>query len=189
MVRGLSLLLMITILLLHLVIILDRALGGVSIQERFPSCRSFGVQIFQERKEAPNFYLTSLDGKVVCLTDLKGKPTVLIFWATWCETCRDELPVLEKFFYGKKEQMNVLLVTIDGERKKAAQKISREKSLTLPVLLVLKEKVLDHYGVRGWVPQIFFIDKEGFLLGKIMGPRDWGSPQAGICIREIFGLP
>ncbi|MGB9628668.1 MAG: TlpA family protein disulfide reductase [Thermodesulfobacteriota bacterium] len=167
----------------------DEAYSGSSTQVRFPSCRSFGVKIFQERKEAPNFSLTSLEGKLLCLNDLKGKPIVLVFWATWCETCMDELPAIEKFFSGKGEQMNALLVTIDGERKKAAQKIIREKNVTLPVLLVLKEKVMDHYGVRGWVPQIFFIDKEGFLVGKIMGPRDWSSPQAWSCIREIFDLP
>ncbi len=177
-------------LLLMIVMILpEGAYCGSPLQERVPSCRSFGVQIFQERREAPNFSLTSLEGKVVCLNDLRGKPVVLVFWATWCETCMDELPSLERFFSRRREQMQVLLVTIDGERKRAVQKIIREKGITFPVALILKEKVMDHYGVRGWVPQIFLIDKEGVLLGKIMGPRDWSSPQAGACIGEIFALP
>lgn len=187
--RSRSLLLMIRVVLPALLIIPGEAYTGSSLQENFPSCRSFGVQIFQEKKEAPNFSLTSLEGKVLCLNDLKGKPLVLVFWATWCETCMDELPALEKFFSGRKEQIHVLLVTIDGQRRRAVQKIIREKSVTLPVVLILKEKVMEHYGVKGWVPQIFLIDKEGFLVGKIMGPRDWSSPQGGACMREIFGLP
>ncbi len=182
-VRSLSLLLMVAMILP------GGAYCGSPLQERFPSCRSFGVQIFQERREAPNFILTSLEGKVICLNDLKGRPVVLIFWATWCETCMDELPSLEKFFSRRREQIQVLLVTIDGERRKAAQKIIREKGITLPVILILKEKVMDLYGVRGWVPQTFLIDKEGVLLGKITGPRDWSSPQAGACMGEIFALP
>jgi peroxiredoxin len=159
------------------------------IQEPFPSCGSMGIQIFKEKKEAPNFSLTSLDGRTICLNDLRGKPIILVFWATWCETCRDELPALEKFFSKRGDQLNVLLLAIDGERKRTVQKIIQEKMITLPVLLVLKEKVMDHYGVRGWVPQLFFIDKDGVLVGKILGPRDWKSPQAWSCLKEILNLP
>lgn len=180
---------MTTVVLFALWILLVKAYPGSPLQENFPSCRSFGVQIFQEKKEAPNFSLTSLEGKVLCLNDLKGKPVVLVFWATWCETCRDELPAFERFFSEKKEQMHVLLMTVDGERRRAAQKIIQEKGVTLPVVLIQKEKVMDHYGVRGWVPQIFLIDKEGFLVGKIMGPRNWNSPHGEACMREIFALP
>jgi peroxiredoxin len=82
----------------------------------------------------------------------------------------------------------LLLITIDGERKKAAQKIIEENKLTLPVLLLLKEKCMDQYGVRGWVPQTFLIDQEGMLVGKTVGQRDWSSPEAWSCLKEIFNL-
>lgn len=186
--KSLSFLLMTAMALSPWLILPGEAHCGSSLKERFPSCHSFGVQIFQDRREAPNFSITSIEGEVICLNDLKGKPIVLVFWATWCESCMGELSALEKFFSGKKDRINVLLVTIDGERKKAAQKIVREKGVTLPVVLIRKEKIMDHYGVRGWVPQIFLIDKDGFLVGKIMGPRDWSSPQAVACMGEIFGL-
>jgi hypothetical protein len=81
-----------------------------------------------------------------------------------------------------------LLITIDGERKKAVQKIVHENKVTLPVLLLLKEKCMDHYGVRGWVPQTFLVSREGILVGKIVGPRDWCSPEAWSCLRELFEL-
>jgi cytochrome oxidase Cu insertion factor (SCO1/SenC/PrrC family) len=48
-----------------------------------PSCNSFGIQRFQEKKQAPSFSLKSLDGKQVSLSDFKGKPVVIVFWATW----------------------------------------------------------------------------------------------------------
>jgi thiol-disulfide isomerase/thioredoxin len=153
-----------------------------------PSCNSFGVQRFQEKKEAPAFSLNSLDGKPIALSDFRGKPVLLIFWATWCTSCKEELPVLEKFSIGKRDQLVILLIVIDGERKRTAQKIVNENKITLPVLLLLKEKVMDHYMVRGWVPQTFLIDREGMLVGKIVGQRDWSSPEAWSCMKELFSL-
>jgi cytochrome oxidase Cu insertion factor (SCO1/SenC/PrrC family) len=52
-------------------------------QPECPSCDSFGIQRFQEKKEAPAFSLKGLDGKQVSLGDFKGKPVLIVFWATW----------------------------------------------------------------------------------------------------------
>ena len=153
-----------------------------------PSCDTFGVQRIQEKKVAPPFTLKTLEGNQVSLSDFKGKPVLITFWATWCESCRDELPILEKFSIGKRDQLGFLLIAIDGERKKAAQKIIDQNKITLPVLLLLKEKVMDQYGVRGWVPQTFLINQEGILMGKTVGEKDWSSPEAWTCLKEIFKL-
>ena len=157
-------------------------------QPEFPSCNSFGVQRFQEKKEAPAFSLKNLDGKPISLSDFKGKPVLITFWATWCASCKEEIPFLEKFSIEKKDQLAVLLIAIDGERKKTVQKIVNQNKVTIPVLLLLKEKVMDHYGVRGWVPLTFLIDREGMLVGKIVGQRDWCSAEAWSCIKELFNL-
>ena len=52
-------------------------------QPEYPSCDSFGIQRFQEKKEAPAFSLKGLDGNQVSLSDFKGKPVFIVFWATW----------------------------------------------------------------------------------------------------------
>ena len=54
-----------------------------SPQPACPSCDSFGIQRTQAKKEAPAFSLKSLDGKQVSLSDFKGKPMLIVFWATW----------------------------------------------------------------------------------------------------------
>jgi len=107
--------------------------------------------------------------------------------ATWCTSCKEEIPELEKFSVGKKDQLAILLITIDGEREGAAQKIVSEKKITLPVLLLLKEKVMDQYGVRSWIP-LTFLNREGMLVGRIVGERDWGAPEAWSCLKELFEL-
>jgi peroxiredoxin len=162
--------------------------AAIPSQLKCPSCDSFGVQRFQERKEAPAFSLQSLDRKQISLSDFRGRPVLITFWATWCASCKEDIPLLEKLSAGKKNQLTILLITIDGERKKAAQKIADQNKITVPVLLLLKEKVMDQYGVRGWVPQTFLIDQEGMLVGKIVGQRDWCSPEAWSCLKELFEL-
>jgi len=157
-------------------------------QPECPSCNSFGVQRSQEKKGAPAFSLKSLDGNQVSLSDFRGKPVLITFWATWCDSCKEEMPILEKFSQGRRDQLTILLITIDGERKRAAQKIVDKNKITLPVLLLLKEKVMDQYGVRGWVPQTYLIDQEGMLVGKIIGQRDWSSAEAWSCMKELFSL-
>ena len=82
-----------------------------------------------------------------------------------------------------------ILVTIDGERKRSAQKFIDQNKITLPVLLDLKERTMDQYGVRGWIPQSYLVDQEGMLIGKIVGQRNWSSPEAWSCMRELFTLP
>lgn len=153
-----------------------------------PSCNSFGVQRYQEKKEAPAFSLRNLDEKQINLSDFKGKPVLIFFWATWCASCKEDIPLLEQFSVGKRDQLTILLIAIDGERKKAVQKIVNEKKMTLPVLLLCKEKVMEQYGVRGWVPQTFLIDQEGMLVGKIVGQRNWCSVEAWSCMKELFAL-
>jgi peroxiredoxin len=154
--------------------------------QEYPSCISFGVQRFQEKKEAPAFSLKNLNGGQVSLSDFKGKPVLITFWATWCPSCKEELPLLEKFSAGKRDQLTILLIAIDGERKGAVQKIVSRNKITLPVLLLLKEKVMDQYGVRGWIPLTFLVDQQGMLVGKIVGERDWGKPEAWSCLKELF---
>ena len=79
-------------------------------------------------------------------------------------------------------------MTIDGERKRAAQKVINQNKITLPVLLLLKEKTMDQYGVTGWMPQTFLVDQEGMLVGKMVGQRDWGAPEVWSCLKELFEL-
>jgi peroxiredoxin len=152
------------------------------------ACESFGIQKFEGKKEAIPFSLKDLNGNQVSLSDFKGKPVLLFFWASWCTSCKEDIVLLEKFFEGKKDQLTILTIVIDGERKERVKRIVKEYKITLPVLLVLKEKILDQYSVWGWVPVTIFIDGEGILMGKTVGQRDWSSPEAWSAVKEIFSL-
>ena len=156
-----------------------------SIPPDCPSCASFGVQRFPEKKEAPSFSLKDLDGNQITLGALKGKPILMIFFASWCPGCKEEVPLFEKFSAGKKDHLTILTLAIDGEKEKRVRRFVKGLKVDLPVLLDLNEKVARSYGVR-MVPTVFLLDGEGGMLGMIMGQRDWSAPIAWSAIRELL---
>jgi peroxiredoxin len=152
-----------------------------------PSCASFGIQRFTEKKEAPFFNLKRVDGTFVTLRDLRGKPALLFFWATWCPSCKEEMGPFEKFLKGRTDQFSIFTLAIDGESEKSVQKAIQKHTVGLPVLLDVKEKIARTYGVK-MVPTTFLISQDGLMLGTIVGQRDWSSPEAWSAIRELFGI-
>jgi peroxiredoxin len=152
-----------------------------------PSIPFFGIQTANEKKAAPSFSLKSLHGNQVSLSDFRGKPMILKFWATWCPSCVEELPQMEKFSEGKMDQVQIVMPAIDGEKEKRIQSVVKKHKITLPVLLDVKGKVGQTYKVT-FIPVAFLIDREGMIVGMIVGERDWSSPEAWSSIREVLGL-
>ncbi len=151
------------------------------------SIPSFGVQRLEEKREAPPFSLKTLNGSQLSLKDLKGKPILLKFWATWCPSCVEELSSMEKFSEGRRDQLSILMPAIDGEKEKRVQNVVKKHKVTLPVLLDLNEKIARTYKVT-FIPTVFLIDREGMIVGMIVGERDWCSPEAWSSIKEILSL-
>lgn len=150
-----------------------------------PSCPAFGVHRFHEKKEAPPFSLKSLNGSPITLSDFRGKPVLLFFWGSWCDACKEDIPLLEKFSEGEKEQLTILTIAVDGERERRIQGIVKKLKMSMPVLLVFKEKVIDTYEIR-MVPMAVLINREGLLVGKIVGQRNWSSPVAQSVVKELL---
>jgi peroxiredoxin len=151
------------------------------------ACDSFGIVKSLVERKAPSFSLKTLDGNQVVLDDLKGKPILLKFWATWCPSCVEELPPMQKFSEGRTDQLVILLAAIDGEKEKKVQRLIKEKKITLPVLLDPKAKTARSYGVN-FVPVSFLISQEGLIVGTVVGERDWVSQKAWSAVKELFDL-
>lgn len=128
-----------------------------------------------------------MDGTQVALNQVKGKPALLFFWGTWCDACKEDIVLLQKFAEGKKDQLSFFAILVDGEREKRGRDIISKLKITLPVLLVTKEKILDNYEIR-MIPSAYLIDRDGFLAGKIIGQRDWCAPIAWSATKELLSL-
>jgi peroxiredoxin len=151
------------------------------------ACDSFGIVKSLVERKAPSFCLKTLDGNEIGLDRLKGSHVLLKFWATWCPSCLEELPMMEKFSEGRKDQLVILLAAIDGEKEKKVQRLIKEKKITLPVLLDPKAKTARSYGVN-FIPVSFLISQEGLIVGTVVGERDWASPKAWSAVKELFNL-
>ena len=141
------------------------------------SAFKFSNQVaIEDNLPAPDFTFPGLDGKMVSLSDYKGKVVLVNIWATWCPPCVDEMPSMEKLYNKFKGQnFEILAVSIDEPGLKAVAPFMRKFNLTFPALIDSKGAINAVYGVTG-VPESFIIDKQGILAKKIVGPVDWASP-------------
>ncbi len=118
---------------------------------------------------APNFELTSLEGRQVKLSDFRGKAVLLNFWATWCSPCKIEMPwfiELQKQ-YGPKG-LQVLGVAMDDSGKDEIAKFANTLGVDYPVLLG-KEAVGQAYGGVQYLPTTFYIDRQGRIVDRVFG--------------------
>ncbi len=150
-------------------------------------CESFGIQRFQEKKAALPFSLKDLDSNPVALSDFKGDPVLLFFWATWCGSCKEDIVLLEKFAEGKQGQLQILTLVIDGESERRVRRVVKKYKITVPVLLDRNEKIARAYGIT-MVPTVFLINREGFIEGKIAGQRAWDEPLAFTAVKQLLNL-
>jgi peroxiredoxin len=119
--------------------------------------------------DAPDFKLSSLDGKQVSLSDLKGKVVVLDFWATWCPPCRASLPHLNKLYDEKKAEGVQVFAVNQQEEKDKVQEFVEKTKLTLPILLDTSGDVNDKYKASGAIPETVVIGKDGIVKKVFLG--------------------
>ena len=153
-----------------LVIILSLTLNNSSLE--------FSNQVAIEGDiPAPDFTFPGLDGKMVSLSDYKGKVVLVNIWATWCPPCVKEMPSMEKLYRKfKRENFEILAVSIDEPGPKAVAPFMEKTRLTFPALIDSKGAIKSVYRISA-IPESFIIDKQGFLIKKIVGPLDWAAPQ------------
>lgn len=118
--------------------------------------------------DAPNFKLQDLNGKTVQLSDFKGKPVVLEFWATWCQPCRDSIPGLAKLHKDYADKgLVILAISLDGGAPEDIRMFQKEHGMTYTVLMG-NEEVASQYSVRT-IPMTLVLDKSGKIRKRYLG--------------------
>lgn len=125
-------------------------------------------------KPAAQFTLTSRDGKRIALADLKGKPVLLNFWATWCTPCKVEMPWFEEFQKKYAAQgLQVVGINEDDDAKspqvQADIKSTLERTGVDYTILMSDKKVGEVYGGLDMLPATFFIDRNGKIVAQAIG--------------------
>jgi len=125
-------------------------------------------------KLAEDFSVPVTAGKDFRLSDYRGKPVLINFWATWCAPCREEMPALERLYRQFKAKGFVLIaVSMDADPALVAP-VVRAGGYTFPIGLDPKLNVANAYGVRG-LPSSFLVDRQGHLAAFAIGPRAWDN--------------
>ncbi|TET42134.1 MAG: redoxin domain-containing protein [Dehalococcoidia bacterium] len=117
---------------------------------------------------APDFQFYDSEERLVSLSDLRGKPVVLNFWATWCGPCVYEMPYLQQVYEEWSDRGLVLLAINMGGTSSQVEEFLQSHDLSLPVLLDTKRDVAARYSIR-YIPTTFFIDKEGTIQAVKVG--------------------
>lgn len=118
---------------------------------------------------APYFEVKGLDGKVYTLNDYKGKPLLLVFWATWCPTCKKEIAkIAENYQKLKDAGLQILLVSMDRDPETVKRVAQKHGFAELPIAIISNQMSVDYQGVR-FLPTGMLIDPKGIIRYRFVG--------------------
>ena len=140
--------------------------------------------------QAPDFLLADMDGKKRRLSDLRGKVVLVNFWATWCPPCRHEMPSLERLSHALKDTSFEILAVNVAENLETVFSFTGtlEPMPTFPILFDTDSKVLKAWPVMG-LPTTFILNKQGRIIYRAVGGREFDDPAIQTQIRALIDAP
>lgn len=135
-----------------------------------------------EKEAVPDFTVYDREGNPVKLSDFRGKPVILNFWASWCGPCTSEMPDLQAAYDIYGDQIHFLLVNLtDGSRETAesAGEFLDEQGYTFPAYFDTDMDAAGAYGVNA-IPVTYLVDAEGYLVAWTQGAMSEESVQKAV---------
>jgi thiol-disulfide isomerase/thioredoxin len=143
------------------------------------------IRFVRNPDPAPDFKLTSLDGKPLTIAALQGKVIILNFWATWCGPCRAEIPDLIALQDRYKGRLQIIGLNVDDEEADIQQYV-QEMGINYPVAMTSNDVRIQFGGIPA-LPTSFVLDTEGRVVQKHVGL--WNPAVYETEIRALLGMP
>ena len=119
--------------------------------------------------EAPDFALADLDGNPIRLSELRGSPVIVNFWASWCGPCVDEFPLLDEASRSHARDGLAVIGIVFRDNSEAARAFMQRMGAAWPAAMDPGEAIAERYGIYG-PPETFFIDRDGIVTARQVGP-------------------
>lgn len=140
------------------------------------ACGEQPLKVFERKPVAPELVLDSLEGDAFRLSDWKGQPVVVNFWASWCPPCREEIPSMNRA-WDRLRLEGVQMVGVNyGEDAETVKRFIAHTPIEFPIALDPDETKSKRWPVEG-LPITFILDSEGRVVYSAAGPREWDAPD------------
>lgn len=134
--------------------------------------------------DAPAFELKDTAGNLWRLADLRGKVVLLNIWASWCETCKEELPSIQNLIKIEKDNTKLIFISVlYNDNPEKALAYMKANGFVFPVLMDTGG-IAALYGITG-VPETYIIDKKGIIRQHVVGPLQWDSPDVRAVLTRL----
>ena len=136
---------------------------------------------------APDFTLEDMDGEKRSLSDYRGKVIMLNFWATWCPPCRREIPSMQSIYKDLGKSGFTVLAVNEFEDPDHVFAYTGQLNVfpTFPILFDRDSTVSQSYKVKG-LPTTVLIDKQGRIVYRAVGGRDFDHPEVRRIVNELL---
>jgi cytochrome c biogenesis protein CcmG/thiol:disulfide interchange protein DsbE len=150
--------------------------------------KSVNLAAYRPGTMPPPFGSSTLDGRPLALTDLRGRVVILNFWASWCLECRAEMPLLEGLHRAYAARGLAIVGVNAREDARGARRHAKELGLTFPLVLDPDGRINALYGVIG-LPTSFIVGRDGRAVAFGVGPHEWGSAPARALLEALLAEP
>jgi thiol-disulfide isomerase/thioredoxin len=142
-------------------------------------------------RPAPDWTLTTNDGRQLSLQDLRGKVVFLNFWASWCPPCREEMPSMENLAR-KYQDRDLVMVAIsqdtDPEQMRGfLNRFMPDGRYTMQIPLDPEGKISRAYGTQ-LLPETYIIDRQGQIVARFVNKYDWERDEVDRFIERLLRL-
>ena len=138
----------------------------------------------EEKTFPPDFTVLDASGKEVRLSDFRGKPTVVNFWASWCGPCKSEMPDFDAVYQRMGDDVHFLMVNMtDGSRETldTAKAFVADSGYHFPVYYDTQYSAMTAYGVY-YLPSTYFFDADGYAVAYATSAIDEETLLRGIAM-------
>lgn len=120
--------------------------------------------------------------------DFEGRVAIVNFWATWCQPCEQEMPAMQRLYARlPRDRFELIAISIDEEPEKLAAFVERY-GITFPIGTDPGKQVATAYQTTG-VPESLLVDRDGRIVERYVGPREWDAPEHVARIEALFAAP